>query len=241
MGQRFVMLCALALCGAAMLAFGLWALRSHVAELAFEGQYERQVVWQASRSHQLDGQTIFIGDSLTAGLATSELAEKSENFGIPGDMIERLSSRLDRYDLSDANTIVLQIGINDWPNNRMANFGENYRLLVAKFPKYTRLIAVSLTPSNPDRAPQHAANYNFEMLRTNQFIERFCASMPNYQYLDLAAMLTDQHGSLRPAFDYGDGVHLSHAGYDVWRELYLAKINPPSSPLPPSRGAAGGP
>jgi len=100
-------------------------------------QWQAEVEGQSRRSQQIHGAVVFIGDSLIVGLATSNVASKSENFGINADWLDSLLLRLPRYRLSEARAVVLEIGSNDWPidsSSGFASFAAKYHRLLAMLP-----------------------------------------------------------------------------------------------------------
>ena len=60
------------------------------------------------------GSVIFIGDSITQGLATSAISQLSVNYGIGSDTTLGVIERLDTYhSINTAKAVVIAIGIND--------------------------------------------------------------------------------------------------------------------------------
>jgi lysophospholipase L1-like esterase len=183
-------------------------------------QWQAEVMQQSRRSEQIQGAVVFIGDSLIVGLATSNVALKSENFGINGDTLDWLLLRLPQYKLSAARAIVLEIGSNDWPvydSADFAEFGAKYHRVLAMLPSHVLVIAVGLMPVNThaagvlegDRLPS-----SFRQI--NKDIAAQCRQFSNCRFLDLFNALSDKSGNLETRYDAGDGNHLSTAGNVVW-------------------------
>ena len=59
--------------------------------------WQAEVLQQSRRSQQIEGVAVFLGDSITVGLATSRVTAHSENFGINGDSIDGLLLRVPQY------------------------------------------------------------------------------------------------------------------------------------------------
>src|SRR5262245_41240181 len=66
----------------------------------FGDGYEELLIYQERRAAQIEGQVVFIGDSITAGQNTAAICANSENFGIPGDTLAGLIYRLSRLRLA---------------------------------------------------------------------------------------------------------------------------------------------
>jgi lysophospholipase L1-like esterase len=182
------------------------------------GFYSVIVRQQSRQLVQCSGALVFLGDSLTAGLATSNVAPNTENLGIPGDTIDGLLSRIGRYDLSQARGVVVEIGINNWPLDRFADFGSKYRQLLAALPSGIPITAVGIMPTNPKSVTVGFAQNGLKaaIINTNARIERACKDRRACTYIDLSKNLGDSQGELAAPYDAGDGVHISRAGYTIW-------------------------
>ena len=179
-------------------------------------QWQVEVMQQARRSQQIHGAVVFIGDSLIVGLATSNVAPKSENFGINGDTIDWLLLRLPQYNLTEAQAIVLEIGSNDWPSG-FDGFASKYGRLLTMLPSQVPVIAVGLMPLNGVKAGvSDSSRVPDAFRRVNKEIALSCRQFHNCRYLDLFDTLADGSGNLKARYDAGDGQHLSTAGNDLW-------------------------
>lgn len=189
-------------------------------------QWQAQVAQQALRSQRIGGGVIFLGDSLTVGLTTSNIAPRSENFGIGGDTIDGLIKRLPRYDLSNANAIVVQIGINNWRADRLTNIGMKYRHMLGLLPPGIPITVVSLAPVNARTNLSFAdARFPAAWLAANLAIAQACAARTQCLFVDISKMLSDRNGVLRPRYDSGDGLHLSSVGYDLWERSVEQRLS----------------
>jgi len=165
----------------------------------------------------MENTVVFLGDSITVGLATSNISPKSENFGIDGDTIDGLLFRIPRYHLDCARTIVVEIGINDWRHDGFQNFEDKYRQLLRGLPQSVPVIATAIFPVNGD-AKEHPewAHAPAAIRKANGEIAGVCNQFTNCRFLDLTPLLADPSGTLQSIYDVGDGVHLSSAAYRVW-------------------------
>jgi lysophospholipase L1-like esterase len=186
-------------------------------------QWQAEVTQQARRSQQIQGSAVFIGDSLTVGFATSNVTAKAENFGIDGDSIDWLLLRMPRYRLNRASVIVVEIGINNLLQRGQSGFdgfAAKYHRLLAMLPAQVPAIAMGILPVNTRSDGLLAGRLFRTTLRNvNREIAAECKQFPNCRYLDLSATLADASGNLDDPYDAGDGVHLSTAGYEVWRTM----------------------
>jgi lysophospholipase L1-like esterase len=183
-------------------------------------QWQAEVTQQVRRSEQIHGAAVFLGDSLTVGLATSNVTAKAENFGIDGDSLDWLLLRMPRYRFSGAKVIVVEIGINNWLQRGHLGFSGlagKYHQLLAMLPGQVPVVAIGILPVNshakslPDSGQANAA-----IRDANKQIEAECWQFRNCHYLDLVRTLADKSGNLQAGYDAGDGVHLTTAGYEAW-------------------------
>lgn len=86
------------------------------------------------------------------------------------------------------------------------------RLVEVKLPG-TKISILSTKPS-PARV-QWQANY----WKANQLVRNFTETKPHVQYIDVAQILYDQKGTLRPELFVEDRIHLNRKGYDIWESI----------------------
>jgi lysophospholipase L1-like esterase len=169
---------------------------------------------------------VFFGDSITVGLATSNVASKSENFGINGDTIDGLLLRVPHYKLDGARMIVVAIGVNNWEKDRLAKFGEKYEKLLQLFPQSVPVIVSAILPVNThSKAYPMLANARPAILGANRDIALVCGRHAKCQFVDISSKLTMPSGDLAPRYDVGDGVHISSDAYQVWTQALSTLIS----------------
>lgn len=67
---------------------------------------------------------------------------------------------------------------------------------------------------------------NKRILRVNQLVRDLTLKYGNVAFTDIGSLLIDSANNLKSDFHVGDGIHLSHAGYQIWiRELRQALTN----------------
>jgi lysophospholipase L1-like esterase len=173
----------------------------------------------AARSQQLAGAVAFVGDSRIQLLATSNVADRSENFGVNGEDLAGLALRLRTMDLRGASAIVLESGANDWRTVRMAAFPARYAAVIAALPAKP-LIAAAILPVNPEQVSRfYAGRFDWSgapaaITAANAEIARQCAARAGCSFVPVppALLSGDQ---LNPAYSV-DGVHLNAAGAAIW-------------------------
>jgi len=164
------------------------------------------------------GTVIFIGDSITQGLATSAVINPSINYGIEADTTYGVLQRIDTYkSIKNAATVILAIGINDLTIRTVPEVWENYRSILTLIPSDTAVIVSGVLPVNESSISKKITNKKITEL--NEGLRQIVADHPNITYLDSGKFLTDENGTLSRDYDSGDGLHLSHEGYKVWIEL----------------------
>jgi lysophospholipase L1-like esterase len=179
--------------------------------------YAAESLQQSRRSMQMHNAAVFVGDSLTVGLATSNLASRSENFGIDGDTVDGLVTRLPHYNLTQARVIVLEIGVNNYRRDKLTNFGSKYRQLLEILPRGIPVVAMAIFPINEHAnwwAPVKDATTAIK--KANQEIASACQQVGTCTFLDLSSSFEDAGGNMKSIYEVGDGIHLSEPAYIVW-------------------------
>lgn len=201
---------------------------------------EANVIAQKSPEHLY----ILVGDSLSLWFPAELLPDSVTwlNQGISGETSYGLLRRVKLFDQTKPQTIFVMIGINDLIRGMRyetvaANHREIIRHLKAAHPKAT-IVVQSILPHGGDRASQRylasvkddpAAGQNAHPLWvkrlpviTNPSIRRLnkrlalIAEEEKVQFLDLHSRFTDAEGNLQEQLTT-DGLHLSPAGYALWR------------------------
>lgn len=164
------------------------------------------------------GGIVFLGDSITQGGLWAELFEgpQTRNRGIGGDTTRDLLGRAAQVHALQPSKLFLMIGINDLNTGidraeTFANLDELFDGFDRELPK-TGIYVQSVLPVNEswwvpiDAADIDAIN---EKLRGE-------AEARRYTFVDLRPHFADEAGLLDPAYT-NDGIHLTGAGYEVWR------------------------
>lgn len=162
-----------------------------------------------------EGATLFIGDSLTQGLATSAVSASSVNYGIGADTTFGVLQRLPKYtSILSAKAIVMAIGVNDLVWRPLPEIVENYRQILLLLPKTAHIVVSAVLPVDENRP--FVAYSNQKIFELNAHLKVLSAYHANAIYIDAGQSLMDELGNLKDEYHRGDGVHLSEAGYRIW-------------------------
>jgi len=120
--------------------------------------------------------------------------------------------------------VVIYAGENDLADGKSAEaLAADFEALRAKIrgalPE-CRLIFLSVKLS-PSRVRIHGA-----VRAANALIARICASDPHCRFVDVATPMLAADDSFRPELYVRDQLHLSPAGYAIWRELLAPHLKP---------------
>ena len=169
---------------------------------------------------------VMLGDSITEGFDVTKLlpGRRVLNRGIGGDVIGNalpaddkrgILARMDESVFDCAATdVFLMIGINDLGSGRTPDVMEQgYRQILERIKKEAPRVRVHIESVLPcsDRYAKHNAN----VLDFNARLRKLAAEF-GYDYLDLHALMVDDHGELKAEFT-NDGLHLNAAGYEPWK------------------------
>ncbi len=155
------------------------------------------------------GATLLFGDSLTAGLYPGAVAMDAVNYGIGGNTTADLIGRLPNYgSIAHAKRVVILIGVNDLYTRSDEEIVASVERIVGAVPEGPRIDVVGLLPT---RKPE----WSDRILGVNDGLQVIADNCTRCRYLDAGEALADERGDLRAEFDWGDGLHLSAAGYRV--------------------------
>lgn len=179
-----------------------------------------------ARAMPAPGGVLFLGSSsirMWTDLAKDFPGLNVINRGFGGSQIADSLRYADRLAIRyKPRTIVFYAGDNDieagkTPRQVLAD----YRALVAKvharLPR-TRIYFVSIKPSI-SRWGKIA-----EIREANRLVKAFTATDKRLGYVDVMTPMLGPDGMPRPELYLGDGLHMTRAGYDIWRERVAAVL-----------------
>lgn len=154
---------------------------------------------------------VFLGDSLTQGLATAAVVPNSTNFGIGGQTTSGLLDALPTYkSVAKAKLIFLEIGINDFLEDSTAGLSDRIKRISNALPANTPLVWSSVMPAKTDKYSR------YDIAEVNKVIKAVCVQRINCRYLDTWVFLSGADGQTASQDFLTDGVHLSPEGYRKW-------------------------
>ena len=181
---------------------------------AHENPYvSEMVLFQGRMDHNVpDGTTVFLGDSLTQGLASVAVEPRSVNYGIGGQTTRQMIEALPSYgSLPRARAIVLMIGINDVMHGQAEGLEARYQRILAGLPEQVPLYWHGLMPAGRRQSVPLP-----ELQAINARIQALCARRAQCTYVDPWPWMVDAQGHMRAPLYLGDFLHLSPQGYDAW-------------------------
>ena len=162
---------------------------------------------------------IFLGDSLTMRHNWSNF--KASNMGSDGDTTGGVYSRM--HLASNADTIVLMIGVNDILNQvPLSKIQANYTKILNTFCSKQRVYILSLLPVIDDKLTK---KINQDIKAMNRWLEDEIKKR-NFNYVNLYPKFLDTHkkGIAKPFTT--DGIHLTPKAYKLWeknlREIFAS-------------------
>ena len=170
--------------------------------------------------------SILAGDSLSLWFPVELLPEDRNwlNQGISGETSRGLLQRLSLFDQTQPETIFVMIGINDLIRGVSDDvILDNQRQILSYLRKThpkTKIFIQSILPHGGEDATWEGrekllAIPNSRIQNLNQQLQSIAAKQ-GVQYIDLYPLFINQKGNIRQEFTT-DGLHLSPAGYVVWR------------------------
>lgn len=184
------------------------------------GELDDYAVWRrlemqdvASRIGQ--GDIVLLGDSITENIPLEGVDLPIVNLGIGGDNTFGLVTRVSHYDALDkASCIMVNVGVNDVPFRPIPDMWHNYDVLLDTLPVEVPVIVNGVLPVDREGFQPRIDTFN-------QGLVDLAAQHSKVLFVDATSELVDEAGRLRPEFHTGDRLHLSEAGYAVWRNFLL--------------------
>lgn len=145
------------------------------------------------------------------------------NRGFGGSQMEDLLRYVDRLVLAYRPRIVFvyegdnDLNAGDAPETLLAEYRELVRRIHERLPQ-TRIGFISIKPS-PSR--WHLAP---SVRRANEMVRDFTATDPRLFYVDVFTPMLGADGAPRPELYLADRLHMSEAGYAIWRDAVAPHV-----------------
>lgn len=205
------------------LGVSFW-LKANVQEINFNGrQYtSKSMICNDFEMDSNFGGIVFLGDSITAlkNWNASFNLPCLINAGVPGNTTDDVINRLNASLISNPRKIFLMIGVNDFLRNQEISHVLNNYDIILNYIKTnhpdSKVYVQSVLPTNNDVSrigkinPEKISDLNDEL--------RKMANKNGMIFIDLHQSFKDSTGKLQIQYSY-DGVHLSSAGYTVWKKI----------------------
>ncbi len=162
------------------------------------------------------GAVLFIGDSHIQGLCVTCVSSKAVNFGIGRDTTYGVYKRLRDYQsIYTASSIILEVGINDFPLKTTDDIIDQYTEIINAIPSNIHIVLSAIMPIDSEFiSSKDRSNTNIQIL--NKGLQSICASYKNCTFVDIGKKIQDKNGDLSDHYHIGDGIHLSPNGYEIW-------------------------
>jgi lysophospholipase L1-like esterase len=196
----------------------------------------RRSLFETLESSSDQSPTVFLGDSLTELCEWNELLSAPVlNRGISSDTTVDVLNRLDAVLALHPTAIFLMIGINDAvQRSSVTDAAARYQQILQKIHQTsptTKIYMQSLLPvlSTGSLVQSYGGNRGSEL---NEWVGEMNRILNGYAdgksifFVSIHDGLLEK-GELAPRYTV-DGIHLSGAGYEVWRERVLAVLTRPS-------------
>lgn len=168
---------------------------------------------------------VFLGDSLTEGFDLVKHFGRADlrNRGLSGNMTDHVVYRLEEIVKAKPKKVLLMIGINDlfqgkYPEEVFDNIVQILELIYQGSPDTWRYMQ-SVLPINESHLLMDE-DLNTSIYKLNDMLAGYCLDEPRLRYVDLHTEFLGMNGQMDERYTF-DGVHLSQAGYRLWKELVL--------------------
>lgn len=147
------------------------------------------------------GATVFLGDSITAGLFTHAVAPGAANFGVSGATTADVLAVVERLPtIRRAGRVFITVGVNDVHDGQIDGIGERFQAIAAAIPG--PVVWSAVLPTNHPRIKAE------DVARVNDAARAVCSARPRCVFVEAPEW--------RSGYLLDDGVHLSAEGYAVW-------------------------
>lgn len=164
-----------------------------------------------------DRSVIFIGDSITQGLAVTAVATPSVNYGIGSDTTVGVLHRIPEYrSILRSRAVVIAIGINDMRQRSDQEILTHIQRMPTLIPESIPILFSAIHPLDETYREDWAGWNKNRIQPLNDAIQEWAAHYDRLHFVNTGPDLVNADGNLAAAYHIGDGIHLSHEGNAVW-------------------------
>lgn len=171
-----------------------------------------------------ENSVLFIGDSHIQSLYVEMSGFRTANFGIGNDTTMGVRQRLPNYQaLKMAQSVVLQVGINDLEYRSVRQTIESYEQLLQQVPESSSILLNGVFPVSETQIDD-GRQWNQEITLLNVGLRALCSTSTHCRYLDTGETFKDKDGDLSEKYHIGDGVHLNNVANQIWRSAIYQNL-----------------
>ncbi|TWT54675.1 GDSL-like Lipase/Acylhydrolase [Rubripirellula amarantea] len=192
-------------------------------------EHYRQMVSFHSRidPHLPPGAVVFIGDSITQGLAVTAITPYAVNYGIGHDTTSGVLQRLPIYEsLGRSRCLVLAIGVNDLKVRNDREIVDNFQEILSRLEHVPWILISAILPIDEKTSDRMGDNLRIQSI--NRELKNMANINEKCGFVDVGKKLVDQSNGLADPYHTGDGIHLSRKGYAIWIDQLARSL--PESP-----------
>jgi lysophospholipase L1-like esterase len=160
---------------------------------------------------------VFIGDSITQGLAVTAVASPSINYGISCDTSFGVLKRIRRYkSIENASAVVIAIGVNDMKYRSNEKILRNFKAIANNVPAHVPVVFSAVLPIDKDVLNDRHGRSQNRIRDLNSKLKNLTEGSGRLFFVDAGPRLVDREGNLADEFHEGDGIHLNSRGNAIW-------------------------
>lgn len=198
------------------------------------GHYTRMIRYHEWMDGNVpDRSVIFIGDSITQGLAVSAVATPSVNYGIGGDTTIGVLHRIPGYrSILRSRAVVIAIGINDMRRRSDQEILAHLKRIPELIPPSVPILFSGVLPLDETNREGWEGWNRDRIQPLNTAIREWTATSDRLHFVDAGPELVNAQGNLASAYHAGDGIHLKSEGNAVWIRVLRSALDEiaPQSP-----------
>lgn len=172
----------------------------------------------------INSHTIFIGDSITEGLASYGLIDDKQVIAKKGLTVKKAEKEIEEIVNENPENILILLGANDLvygmsSEEYATNYAQFLRELKNRLPN-VQIYLQSIFPVTEKIETKRPMMGNTRIDEFNNALKKIAMEQGVY-FLDLTTIFKDENGRMREEY-VADGIHLKYKSYQMWLD-YLKK------------------